>query len=53
MCICTSTHILYSQVPDIIVCEASVGCGEHSDVPPCIEWPVHLVMPILLTFDLQ
>ena len=53
MCVCTSTHTLHSQVPDIIVCEAPVGCVDHCDVPSCVEWPVHLVLPILLTFDLQ
>ena len=48
-----ATHTLYSQIPDVIVCEAPVGRGDHSEVPFCVERPVHLIMPILLTFALD
>ena len=52
-CMHTSTHTLYSHVPDVIVRKAPVGSGDHSEVPPGVKRLIHLIMPILLmhTFE--
>jgi len=52
-CVYTSTHTLYSHVPDVVVRKASVGSGEHSEVPPGVKRLFHLIMPILLTLVLE
>ena len=52
ICLHTSTHTLCSHVPDVVVCKAPVGSGDHSEVPPGVKRLIHLIMPILLTLIL-